>query len=128
MELLSRTWRRRVRRVFRGLSRATELVLGAIATAWFKGRERPTTRARHRVASETADERTMRRIAERQAGGISSQESDARYVSGENPGGLHQKARRPEPDSEEYEIEDPFGRTETHRHTRRTMAFSRRGS
>jgi hypothetical protein len=125
---LSRTWRRRVRRVFQGLSRATEIVLGAIATAWFKGRERPATGARHRVASETADERTIRRTAERQAGGMSSQESDARYVSGENPGGLHQKARRPEPDSEEYETEDPYGRTETHRHTRRTMAFTRRGS
>jgi hypothetical protein len=125
---LSRTWRRRVRRVFQGLSRATELLFGAIVTAWFKKRERPSMRAKHRVARETADERTIRRLAEEQAGGISSQESDARYVSGENPGGLHQKARRPPPDSEEFEIEDPFGRTETHRHTRRTMAFKRSGS
>lgn len=126
---ISRTWRRRVRRVFRGLSRASEILFGAIATAWFKGRERPSTAAKHRVAPrETADERTMRRIAEKQAGGISSQESDARYVSGENPGGLHQKAQRPPPDAEQFEIEDPFGRTETHRHTRRTMAFARRGS
>lgn len=39
-----------------------------------------------------ADERTMRRVAEAEAGGISSQESAARYARGENPGGTHQKA------------------------------------
>ena len=42
-----------------------------------------------------ADERTIRRIAEAQAGGISSQESAARYERGENPGGLHHKAPLP---------------------------------
>jgi hypothetical protein len=37
-----------------------------------------------------ADERTQRRLAEEQQGGISSQESAERYASGENPGGTHQ--------------------------------------
>jgi len=40
--------------------------------------------------TQNADERTQRRIAEEQHGGISSQESAERYASGENPGGTHQ--------------------------------------
>jgi len=38
---------------------------------------------------EKADERTQRRTAEEQGGGMSSQESAERYASGENPGGTH---------------------------------------
>src|SRR3954454_22994553 len=36
-----------------------------------------------------ADERTIRKIAEEQDGGISSAASRAAYEQGENPGGLH---------------------------------------
>jgi hypothetical protein len=42
------------------------------------------------ATNTNADERTQRRIAEEQHGGISSQESAERYASGENPGGTHQ--------------------------------------
>src|SRR3954468_20934374 len=45
---------------------------------------------------EYADERTMRRMAEAERGGLSSRESTARYERGENPGGLHHKAVRRE--------------------------------
>jgi hypothetical protein len=38
-----------------------------------------------------ADERTARRVAEAQSGGVSSAESAARLARGENPGGLHHK-------------------------------------
>jgi len=42
-----------------------------------------------------ADERTIRRAAEAQDGGVSSQESRAAYERGENPGGLHRGGKRP---------------------------------
>jgi hypothetical protein len=45
-----------------------------------------------------ADERTQRRIAEEQAGGISSQESAERYASGDNPGGTHQGGTQADPE------------------------------
>jgi hypothetical protein len=41
-----------------------------------------------------ADERTIRHVGEAQLGGISSEESRAAYERGENPGGLHHRARR----------------------------------
>jgi hypothetical protein len=43
-----------------------------------------------------ADERTIRRTAEAQDGGISSEESRAAYERGDNPGGLHQGGMSPE--------------------------------
>ena len=55
----------------------------------------PPAKAERRPEVVHADERTIRRIAEAQAGGISSQESDARYERGENPGGIHHKAPPP---------------------------------
>ncbi|MDI1451348.1 hypothetical protein [Polyangium sp. 6x1] len=42
---------------------------------------------------EHADEKTQRRTAESQHGGISSEESSRRYETGENPGGTHQGGR-----------------------------------
>lgn len=42
-----------------------------------------------RLLDAIAHERTQRRTAEAQGGGISSQESAERYASGENPGGTH---------------------------------------
>jgi hypothetical protein len=46
---------------------------------------------------EHADEKTQRRTAEQQHGGISSEESSRRYETGENPGGTHQDARPDRP-------------------------------
>src|SRR5437899_1160981 len=42
-------------------------------------------------ANPHADERTIRRIAEEQDGGVSSERSVQAYARGENPGGLHHK-------------------------------------
>lgn len=124
---IPRSWRRRARRFYNSLSGAAELVFSVLAAGWLgQRRRRPSRRAR--TGPTTADERTIRRIAEEQSGGLSSAESDARYVRGENPGGLHHKARRPPPDAEMFELEEPVGRTEKHRGTRRTMAFTRRGT
>lgn len=62
----------------------------------------------------------MRRIAEAQAGGMSSEEGRARWERGEHPGGLHGKAERLPPDAESLEIEEPHDRKEIHRGARRT--------
>jgi hypothetical protein len=43
-----------------------------------------------------ADERTIRRMAEQQLGGTSSEESRAAYLQGAHPGGLHQKGAGPD--------------------------------
>ncbi|MDI1484523.1 hypothetical protein [Polyangium sp. y55x31] len=46
---------------------------------------------------EHADEKTQRRIAESQHGGISSEESSRRYEIGDHPGGTHQGGRPARP-------------------------------
>ena len=51
------------------------------------GRTAQTGVARHH--SSHADERTIRKVAEEQEGGISSAASRTAYERGENPGGLH---------------------------------------
>ncbi len=122
---IPRSWRRRARGAWAGVERAVGLLASVVAATWLVQRRRASTRVMHR-RPQTADERTIRRIAEAQAGGISSQESDARYESGEHPGGLHGKAFRPPPDAEVYEWEEPGDRTQTHRGTRRTMSSTRR--
>jgi hypothetical protein len=83
---------------------------------------------------EIADERTMRRIAEAQQGGMSSSEGMERWLSGANPGGLHHKApRRPEdepdmmPERERPEQEEPQGRKERSPGGERHLAETRRG-
>jgi hypothetical protein len=56
---------------------------------------------------EHADERTARRLAEQEHGGVSSAQSVARWEKGDNPGGTHRKAvrhegpERPRPSQEE---------------------------
>jgi hypothetical protein len=123
---IPRSWERRVRGAWRGIQRAAGLMGAVAAAAWLVQRGRGGgRRIVHRRPSE-ADERTIRRIAEAQSGGISSQESDARYESGEHPGGLHGKAVRPPPDAEMFELDEPGDRTQTHRGTRRTMSSIRR--
>jgi hypothetical protein len=84
---------------------------------------------------EVADERTMRRIAEAQHGGISSAEGTERWLRGENPGGLHHKApRRPEdepdmmPERERPEQEEPQGRKERIPGGERHLPETRRGT
>jgi hypothetical protein len=43
-----------------------------------------------------ADERAIRRTAEVQDGGVSSEESRAAYERGDNPGGLHRGGKNPD--------------------------------
>lgn len=64
--------------------------------------ERPETSAALMTAPEAqhADERTIRRTAEHQRGGMSTEEMHARYDSGVNPGGIHQGATRSSPETE----------------------------
>jgi hypothetical protein len=88
------------------------------------------TRPALRAVKDHADERTIRRIAEAQSGGTSSQESAARYARGENPGGMHHKAvRRDEgPVHPRPEYEEPQERKETVPGGERHIAVNRRGS
>jgi hypothetical protein len=117
----------RTRAGLRGLERAALLVGAVLAAVWSARKRRAPVRVKHQKQA-TADEKTIRRIAEAQAGGISSAESDARYARGENPGGLHHKAQRPPPDAEGFEVEEPPERSEAHRQRGfpRTMASNRR--
>ena len=51
--------------------------------------------ARVRSRPAHADERTIRRVAEEQLGGTSSQESREAYLRGDHPGGLHEGGHGP---------------------------------
>jgi hypothetical protein len=77
-----------------------------------------------------ADERTMRCMAEHEQGGMSSAESDARWESGENPGGTHHKAVRREEGEERPRPahEEPQARTERVPHGEHCLSETRRGS
>jgi hypothetical protein len=77
-----------------------------------------------------ADERTIRRMAEREHGGISTDEMLARYEAGLNPGGLHGRAMRDRLGTDdvrhvEDEPDDPKARRPGHA---RHMPAHRRGS
>ncbi|WP_437855933.1 hypothetical protein [Sorangium sp. So ce363] len=63
---------------------------------------------------EHADERTMRRTAERDAGGTSSAESAARYAGGVHVGGTHggKAVPREGPEHQRPELEEPQARIE----------------
>jgi hypothetical protein len=83
----------------------------------------------------TSDERTQRRMAEAQHGGISSAEGSARWERGENPGGLHHKAQRnPEaeadrmPERERPDDEEPQARVDRVPGGERHLPATRRGS
>ena len=59
-----------------------------------------------------ADERTIRRAAEAELGGTSSEESRDAYLRGDNPGGLHHGGRGPDqPSRHEGDIESDFDDT-----------------
>jgi hypothetical protein len=76
----------------RGATRRIERrITGALERRYSKNVSpaRGATPAQDRIASPAADERTIRRVAESQDGGISSQASAERYERGDNPGGTH---------------------------------------
>src|SRR5689334_10035332 len=86
--LLSRTTERLFDALWRALDRLGSLALFRV---W---KMPPHRNSRTPVARRTeprphADERTIRRIAEAQRGGMSSDESARRYAQGDNPGGTH---------------------------------------
>jgi hypothetical protein len=82
-----------------------------------------------RPAAAHADERTIRRMAEAERGGLSSQESAARYARGENPGGMHHKSvRREVPEHQRPELYEPQERKETVPGKEKHIAVMRRGS
>ena len=95
----------------------------------------PPERARPAVFPKVADERTMRRMAEAEHGGISSAEGMDRWLRGDNPGGLHQRApRRPAdeadmmPERERPQQEEPQGRKERIPGGARHLPTARRGA
>lgn len=93
---------------------------------------RPVESARRvvsRPAPEHGDERTVRRMAEAERGGLSSQESAARYARGENAGGTHRKAVRHEgPAHLRPSLYEPQERKETVPRGERHIAVTRRGA
>ncbi|MFT3770722.1 MAG: hypothetical protein QM820_35310 [Minicystis sp.] len=95
----------------------------------------PPDQRQPKAIPKVADERTMRRIAEAQNGGISSEEGMNRWLRGENPGGLHHKApRSPDeeadmmPPRERPDQEEPQGRKERVPGGERHIPASRRGA
>lgn len=93
--------------------------------AWWTWAPHPRSRPR----SDRADERTLRRLAESERGGLSTRESAARYERGENPGGLHHKAvRRKGPEHPRHHPEEPRERKEKVPGGTRRIAVMRRGS
>lgn len=88
-------------------------------------------RPSERRAPVVADERTMRRIAEAQAGGISSAEAAGRWRRGENPGGIHHKAVRrveDEADLARSDLDEPKARKERVPGGGRHLPTGRRGA
>lgn len=87
------------------------------------------------VSNWTTDEKTMRRVAEAQHGGLSSEESAARYARGENPGGTHAfTAKTPNPETgatpvhQRPEFEEPQDRVERTPGGERHMSSVRKAS
>jgi hypothetical protein len=79
-----------------------------------RGRVRPEVAPPQRRPPEHADERTMRRMAELEAGGTSSAESAARYARGANLAGTHggKAVPREGPEHQRPELEEPQAREE----------------
>jgi hypothetical protein len=68
-------------------------------------------------------------MAEAEHGGLSSEQSAARYERGENPGGTHQKAVRHDgPVHERPKLEEPQERKETIPGREKHIPVTRRGS
>jgi len=91
-------------------------------------RRRPPRHPSTPVVPEHADERTARRLAEAQNGGLSSAESDARLTRGDNPGGLHQKrVPREGPERLRPDQDEPPERKERGHGRERHLSAMRRG-
>jgi len=112
----ARPWKRH-RGVMTTVGYLLSFAVMTLLASWLDARWR-RARARPRIP-KTSDERTMRRIAEAQVGGMSTEEGLARYQSGQHRGGLHGKAEPPQPDGEEFEDQEPSDRLDIHRGGRR---------
>ena len=86
---------RRVRRSLRS-SRLVRRIFRPLFPGPLQRVQRVASQVRARGSAWHADERTLRRVAEAERGGISSEESAARFARQENPGGTHHKAPRRE--------------------------------
>lgn len=120
---------RRVRRSLRS-SKLVKRIVRPLSPGWLPRVRRTTAEVRDRRATAWhADERTMRRVAEAEHGGISSEESAARFARQENPGGTHQKAVRREegPPHPRPEQEEPQERVERVPGGEKHMPAVRRG-
>jgi hypothetical protein len=122
--------RERASRVRRWIGRVVARVVAELqAVLRARRARRPRWKPVIRAAIEHADERTIRRMAEAERGGTSSRESWARYLRGENPGGLHHKAvRREGPEHPRPRLEEPQERKEKVPGGTRRIAVMRRGS
>ncbi len=108
--------------------RLEELALACVQAGQRSMRARQPARQKHAVP-EHADEKTRRRMAEAEGGGSSSAESDARWQSGDNPGGTHHRSvRREGPEHPRPEQEEPQGRKEREPRGERHMGAVRRGA
>ena len=98
----------------------------AVAILRMAGRRRRPPARSPRPAR--ADERTVRHLAEEERGGLSSAESAARWVSGDNPGGLHHKAVHHEgPEHQRPSQDEPQDPKERVPRGEYHMATNRRG-
>lgn len=114
------------------LERSARAVFGLVSKARARFRpggrvERPPPVAQRHV--DHADERTIRRIAEAQSGGVSSEESAARFARGDNPGGLHHRmVHHDGPEHQRPELEEPQERDERRPGHSKHLAAHRRGA
>ena len=120
----------RASRVRRWINRVIDRLVAEVqAILRARRARRPRFRPTIRAPIEHADERTIRRMAEAERGGTSSRESWARYVRGENPGGLHHKAvRREGLEHPRPRLEEPQERKEKVPGGTRRIPVMRRGS
>jgi hypothetical protein len=128
MKAAKKLWKSTRKVVKKIARRIEELALAYLRTS----EQRPRTRAgeppRPGVPAH-ADERTARRIAEAEHGGLSSAESAARWERGDNPGGTHHRSvRREGPEHLRPSQDEPQDRKEREPGGERHMAATRRGA
>ena len=122
-----RGWMRRVRRSLRS-SRLVRRIFHPLSPGPVQRVRRAASQVRARGSAWHADDRTLRRVAEAERGGISSEESAARFARQENPGGTHHKApRREESPHPRPAQEEPQARVERVPGGEKRMHAVRRG-
>ncbi len=100
-------------------------LLARLASAY---RRREVAEPASPLAAPPADERTARRLAEAERGGLSSAESAARLACGDNPGGLHHKrVQREGPERPRPEQDEPPERKERLHGREKHLPALRRG-